>query len=166
MCSTLRRSRQLACCLSLIVLCALTAPTRLSAQGSSTATVTGTVIDQKGATVPGANVELRSLTTNDSRTQTTNDAGLFTFASVPPGGYKVTVTKDGFRTMAIGPLDVQVGKSLGLDVKLEIGTVSQTIEVQAGAAVELQTLDAAVGNVLERKMLENLPSMSRDATAL
>jgi hypothetical protein len=141
-------------------------PVVTHAQGSSTATVTGTVTDQKGASVPGAAIELINVATNESRTQTTNDTGYYTFVSVPPGTYKVVIKKDGFRTTTIGPVGVQVGKSATVDAQLEIGTITQTVEVQAGAQVELQTLDAAVGNVLERKMLDNIPSLARDATAL
>src|SRR6266852_6210218 len=107
-----------------------------------------------------------SMATNESRTQTTNDTGYYTFVSVPPGDYKVTIKKDGFRTTAIGPLGVQVGKVATVDAQLEIGTIAQMVEVQAGAAVELQTSDSSVGNVIERKMLDNLPSLARDATAL
>ncbi len=135
-------------------------------QGSSTATVTGTVTDQKGAAVPGASIELLNTATNESRTQTTGDTGYYTFVSVPPGTYKVSIKKVGFRTTTIGPVDVQVGKSLTADAKLEIGTISEVIEVQAGTQLELQTMDAAVGTVMDRKMLDNIPSMARDATAL
>lgn len=141
-------------------------PAIAHAQGSSTATVTGTVTDQKGASVPGAAIELVNVATNESRTQRTNDTGYFTFVSVPPGTYRVSIKKDGFRATTIGPLGVQVGKSATVDAQLEIGTMAQTIEVQAGAQMELQTLDSAVGNVLERKMLDNIPSLARDATAL
>lgn len=135
-------------------------------QGSSTATVTGTVTDQKGAAVPGAAVELVDTATSESRAQTTSDTGYYTFASVSPGIYKVLVKKSGFRTESIGPLDVQVGKSLTVDARLEIGTLAETVEVVAGAQAELQTQDAAVGNVIDRKMLDNIPSLARDATAL
>jgi hypothetical protein len=135
-------------------------------QSSSTANVTGTVTDQKGAAVPGASIELLNSATNESRTQTTNDTGYYTFVNVPPGTYKVVIKKSGFRTTTINPVSVQVGKMFTVDAKLELGTVAETIEVVAGAQVELQTQDASVGNVIERKMLDNIPSLGRDATAL
>ena len=135
-------------------------------QGSSTATVAGTVTDQKGAGVPSASVELINAATNATRTQTTSDMGYYTFASVPPGDYKVVIKKSGFRTTNVGPVAVQVGKGANVDAQLEIGTISQVVEVTAGAAVELQTQDSSVGNVLDRKMLDNIPSLARDATAL
>ena len=147
-----------------LILC-IASPTTLFSQSSSTASVAGTVTDQKGAAVPNATVELLDTATNGLRTQTTNDTGYYIFVSVPPGSYKVKIKKEGFRAATLG-VDVQVGKSLTADVRLEIGTMSQTVEVVAGAAVELQTQDASVGNVMERKALDNIPSLARDATAL
>ena len=151
----------LSCLFALACICS---PSALG-QAANMGSVAGTVTDQKGAAVPNASVELLNAGTNEIRTQTTNDTGYYTFVSVPPGSYKVTIKKDGFRSATMG-LDVQVGKSLTADVRLEIGTVSQTVEVTAGAQVELQTQDSSVGNVLQHKMLENIPSLARDATAL
>src|SRR5215472_4782341 len=148
-----------------VLLALILAPAVILAQSSSTATVSGTVTDPKGATVPSAAVELLDTATNESRSQATNDTGYYLFASVAPGSYKVVVKKDGFRTTAI-TVDVQVGKAATVDIRLEVGTVSQTVEVVAGAQVELQTQDASVGNVMEHKTLENIPSLARDATAL
>lgn len=136
------------------------------AHGQGSSTVTGTVTDQKDAAVPGASVELVDTATNASRTQTTNDTGYYTFVSVPPGDYKILIKKSGFRTASLGPLHASVGKSLTADAKLEIGTVTETVEVIAGAGVELQTLDASVGNVIGQDALDKLPSLSRDATAI
>jgi hypothetical protein len=148
----------------LFVLLCICSPSALG-QAANTGSVAGTVTDQKSAAVPNASVELVNTGTNDTRTQATNDAGYYTFVNVPPGLYKVTIKKDGFRSASI-VLDVQVGKSLTADMKLEIGTMSQVVEVTAGAQVELQTQDSSVGNVLDRKMLDNIPSLARDATAL
>jgi hypothetical protein len=61
---------------------------------------------------------------------------------------------------------VQVGKSATVDTQLEIGSMSQTVEVIAGAGVELQTMDSSVGNVLDRKVLDSMPTLARDATAI
>jgi len=119
-------------------------------QGSSTATVAGTVTDQKGGAVPNATVELLDTATNASRSQSTNETGYYTFVSVPPGSYKVVIKKDGFRTTNIGPVAVQVGKSATVDAQLEIGTMSQMVEVTGISGVVLQTLDSSVGNVLDR----------------
>ncbi len=153
--------------LLIIALCCLFAltPSALLSQGSSTATVTGTVTDQKGAAVPNADVELLNIATNESRKQMTNDTGYYTFVSVLPGQYKVTIKKSGFRTASVGPLDAQVGRAIAVDARLELGTVTEIVEVVA-SQVELQTSDSSVGNVMDRKVLDNVPSMARDATAL
>ncbi len=158
----MRNSRILFAVLIILVL----VPGIARGQGSSTATVAGTVTDQKGAAVPGAAVELINTATNETRTQTTSDTGYYTFVSVPPGNYKVVIKKAGFRTTNIGPLGVQVGKSSTVDARLELGTIAETIEVVAGAQAELQTMDASVGTVMNRVVLDNIPSLARDATAL
>lgn len=158
----MRNLRNLFAALLILVL----VPGLARGQGSATATVAGTVTDQKGSAVPSASVELINSATNESRNQITSDTGYYTFVGVPPGDYKVVIKKGGFRTTTIGPVSAQVGKSSTVDAHLELGTVSQTIEVVAGAGVELQTQDASVGNVMERKMLDNVPSLARDATAL
>jgi len=157
------RNRRIAFAVLLIL---VLVPGLARGQSSATATVAGTVTDQKGSAVPDASVELINSATNESRNQTTSDTGYYTFVGVPPGDYKVVIKKGGFRTTTIGPVSAQVGKSSTVDAHLELGTVSQTIEVVAGAGVELQTQDASVGNVMERKMLDNVPSLARDATAL
>src|SRR6266436_205574 len=158
----MRKIRILFTALLLVVL----VPGLAYGQSSSTANLTGTVTDQKGAAVPGASIELINSATNESRTQTTGDTGYYTFVNVPPGSYKVVIKKSGFRTTTINPIGLQVGKSFTVDAKLELGTVAETIEVVAGGQAELQTQDASVGNVIERKMLDNIPSLGRDATAL
>ncbi len=109
---------------------------------------------------------MKRTATNETRTQTTSDMGYYTFVSVPPGAYKITIKKQGFRATSIGPLSAQVGKSFTVDAQLELGTMSEVVEVTAGAGVELQTLDSSVGNVLDRKMLDTMPTLGRDATAL
>lgn len=157
--------REMRILFSVLLLVALV-PVLAHGQSSSTANVIGTVTDQRGAAVPGASIELINLATNETRAQATGDTGYYTFVNVPPGNYKVVIKKSGFRTTTISPVGLQVGKSFTVDAKLELGTVAETIEVVAGGQVELQTQDASVGNVIERKMLDNIPSLGRDATAL
>jgi hypothetical protein len=152
--------------LSALLLLVVLVPGVALGQSSSTATVTGTVTDQRGAAVPAASIELINTGTNESRTQTTSDTGSYTFASVSPGNYKVVIKKSGFRATTISPVGVQVGRSFTVDARLEIGTLSETIEVVAGAQLELQTQDASVGNVLDRQALDHIPTLARDATSL
>ena len=135
------------------------------AQAQTTASIAGKVTDRQGASVAGATVELIDPSTNQARTQETASDGHYLFPSVPPGLYKITVTKQGFRQSVISSLKVDVGKSHTADVALEIGEVSAVVEVTT-AGVELQKLDATVGNVIGGDALKLMPSLSRDATAL
>jgi hypothetical protein len=138
----------------------------LRAQTSTTSTITGVVSDSTGAVVPNAKVELTDLGTTEKLTTTTGSDGGYTFASVRPGNYRVTVTAKGFRQAVVSGLKVEVGKSSLINLVLEVGVVTETVEVTAGAVMELQTLNASVGNVLDATMLANMPSLSRDATSL
>lgn len=149
--------------LSLSFAALLFLPTQMAAQTAATGSVTGTVQDASGAVIPGAKVKLLQLATNQSRSQTTNEAGNYTFPSVPPGVYKLTVSVSGFQTAVVPSIQVQVAKSFNVDVTLQVGPVAQTVEVPAERGAELQTLDATVGNVLASELLLRLPSLQRNA---
>src|SRR4030095_11123655 len=102
-------------------------------QGASTATVTGTVTDPKGLTVPAAKIELVDTTTGVKNTVTTTDDGHYTFPAVPPGTYKIIVTGSRFRQAVVNNIKVDVGKAALVNVALELGQVTETVEVVAGA---------------------------------
>jgi hypothetical protein len=97
---------------------------------------------------------------------TTGSDGGYTFPSVRPGNYSITVSSKGFRQSVVSGVRVAIGKSALVNVILEVGGVTETVEVSAGTGVELQTLDASVGDVLDSNLLANMPTLSRDATAL
>ncbi len=134
--------------------------------GQSTGTVTGTVTDSSGAAVPGATVTLIDAATGSARTTTTNDTGAFAFPYVNPGTYSVKVSKQGFKTIVVSNQVVAVGRQLSVNPVLEIGSVSQTVEVSITVGAELQTMDATVGANLSGETLINLPNTSRDASTL
>jgi hypothetical protein len=138
----------------------------LSAQTSSTATVTGTVYDKSGAVVPNANVELLDTATGEKSSTTTGSVGEYAFPAIKPGNYKITVSGPGFQQSVVSGIKVEVGKSSLVNVTLQLGQMSQTVEVQAGTGNELQTLDASMGDVLDDNILRNMPTLNRDATSL
>src|SRR6266478_5837913 len=143
--------------LCLFALC----PASLHAQAASSTSIAGIVTDSSGAVVVGASVKLTDKATNTPRTNSTNDAGRYFFANVPPGEYEIAVSKSGFRiTKTI--VTASVGVPLTVDLKLELGSVSDTVEVTATNS-ELQTMNATVGNTISGDMLQNLPSIGRDA---
>jgi hypothetical protein len=150
-----------------VVVVALTfASVSVRAQSSVTSTVTGVVSDPAGGVVPGAKVELTDINTSEKLTATTGNDGSYTFPSMRPGNYRITVSAKGFRQAVVSGLRVEIGKSATVNLVLEMGAMTEVVEVTAGAAVELQTLNASVGDVLDANALANMPSLSRDATAL
>src|SRR5712664_1613176 len=144
--------------LCLFALC----PTSLHAQAASSTSISGVVSDSSGAIVAGAAVKLTEKATNASRTNNTNDTGRYFFANVPPGDYEIAVSKTGFRiTKTI--VTASVGVPLTVDLKLELGSVSETVEVTATNS-ELQTMNATVGNTITGASLDALPAIGGDVS--
>ena len=144
--------------LALVTLC----PASLHAQSASTGTVAGQVTDPSDAAVAGATVTLTDKATNTSRSSTTNDAGRYLFVDVTPAVYSITVNKTGFRVTKIAEQTVQVGVVSTINVKMELGSVAETVEVTT-SGTELQTLNATVGNTVSSDTLDSLPTIGRDS---
>jgi len=125
----------------------------------------GTVTDPSGAVVPDADLLLSNKGTNTQTVQKTNSAGQYTFPNIVPGDYEISVKKTGFRTTAAA-FHVDVTKSYTMDFKLELGQVSEMVQVEAGARVELQTTDATVGNVLSSSEIQRFPALTRQVNEL
>jgi hypothetical protein len=136
------------------------------AQTANTALIAGTVTDPGGAVVPDATVDLTNTATNDTKTVTTNSSGQYVFPNVAPGPYTLKIAKQGFATTSIANINVDVTKSYTYDVKLEISSGKEVIEVSSQAQAELQKTDAVVGNVVGGTMLTRLPTLGRDASEL
>src|SRR5437879_4149105 len=136
----------------------------VSAQ-TGTSNITGTVRDTTGAVVPGATVTAKNEATGVTNTQITTDSGLYAFSSLPVGAYTITVEKQGFKTLQRTNNRLEVGTPLAVDVALEVGQVSETVSVQAGAE-QLQTSNATIGNVVEQKAIEALPLNGRNPLTL
>src|SRR6266704_2563307 len=145
------------CCVFTLV------PAALYSQNVSSGTITGTVTDPSKAAVADATVTLTDTATNLPRTTTTNEVGRYVFANVPPGTYTLTINKAGFRAAKFTNQVVNVGVSLTLNVALEIGLVTQVVEVVATNA-ELQTMNATVGNTISGVALDSLPGLGRDVS--
>ncbi len=135
-------------------------------QATSSASVTGQVTDQQGAAIVGADVKLIDLATNTELSTTTNEAGRYVFVNVHSGTYNLTIGKAGFSTYRVNSQEVQVGTTVTINAKLEIGTTSTTIEVSANAGAELQTTSATVGNTITQNAIMNLPNLGRDVQSL
>src|SRR5579862_9128047 len=132
----------------------------VSLLGQTLGEISGTVVDPSGAGVPNSAVTLTNTSTNASRTEQTNEQGLYTFPSVPPGIYNVKVEHPGFKTTTSN-VEVQVQQSVRLNLTLQVGQVSESVEVSATAAL-LQAENATVGTVIETKSITELPLNGRE----
>jgi Carboxypeptidase regulatory-like domain/TonB dependent receptor len=134
-----------------------------TAKAQSVGSVTGTVTDSSGAAVPGASITLQDTRNGTSYSAKTAGDGTYRIEDLPPGpGYTLTVKKDGFQTFVLNSLYLPVATATTQDVRLELGTVAQTVEVTAEGSVTLNTTDAAIGNNLDMHAVESLPNELRD----
>jgi hypothetical protein len=146
----------------LVVLCVV--PTITKAQ--SFASITGTVTDSTGATVPGASITLLDTRTNSTYFGKTAGDGSYRIENVPPGpGYSMTIKKDGFQVFVLNSMYLPIATVTTQDVKLDLGTVSQKVEVTAEGSVTLNTTDTTIGNALDQHAIESLPNEFRDDPA-
>jgi len=151
--------------LALVLLLVVCVGSGLSAwaQSASTGTVAGEVNDQTGAVVQGATVTLTDVSTNNSRTDTTNAAGRYIFVDVTSGIYNIAISKAGFSTTKTEHVQVTVGSALTVNLSLQVGGASTVVEVTA-VGTELQTMNATVGNTVTSTAIDNLPSLGRDVS--
>ena len=122
--------------------------------------VSGHVTDASGALIPGASLTLTNVNTNATRNVLTTESGAYTFPSVPPGPYRLKTELPGFKTVLSERFELQVQQALRLDVVLQVGQVSETVEVAATADL-LQSETASIGAVIENKIITELPLNGR-----
>jgi len=129
------------------------------------AQLNGTVLDPNEAVIPGARVTLSSAETGFSREYTTGAQGEYSFPLVPPGVYQLEIEAPGFKTWVQPDILLAIGQSMTIDPRLELGAVSETVEVQAVAPV-LNTGNANVGSEVGTKQVEELPLNIRNVFGL
>ncbi len=127
---------------------------------SSAATLSGTVTDPSGAAIVNAAVKLVNTETNVSQATITNHSGVYVFPTLSPAHYDLMCSSPGFREYSVKGIVLHVQDNVTLNVKLEVGSTSDTITVSADAVL-LNTLDATVGAVVDRHIVENMPLNGR-----
>ena len=125
-------------------------------------TVSGTVTDPTDAHVAGAAVTALNVGTGVGTATTTNSAGVYVFASLPPGRYRVTAEHPGFRRAVVQNIDLAVGTQISVNIALELGQASESVEVRA-AATELNVSSATIGSAMESRRILDLPLVGRSA---
>ncbi|MFZ0478684.1 MAG: carboxypeptidase regulatory-like domain-containing protein [Terriglobales bacterium] len=127
-----------------------------------TGSIGGRVIDQSGAIVQGASVVVRNLATGVEQSAETNHAGLYQFPAVKPGNYSVAARLEGFRDVQ-ALVQVRVGNTALLDIKLQVGASADTIKV-LGTMPLLRPEESSASTVLDRSLIEELPLNGRKYT--
>src|SRR5204862_5104414 len=127
--------------------------------------ISGTVKDQSGAVLPGVEVTATQTETSISRMTVTNETGSYVLPNLPLGPYRLEATLPGFRTFVQNGIVLQVNASPLINPVLEVGQVSEQIEVQANAAL-VETRSAGVGQVVENSRILELPLNGRQVIEL
>ncbi|HTM48556.1 MAG TPA: TonB-dependent receptor, partial [Bryobacteraceae bacterium] len=133
-------------------------PGALMAQ-SSTGSMSGTVTDPNGAAVPGAQVVAINSASGIKAETRTSEAGLYVFARLPVGIYEIEVEKTGFKKINQSGIEIRIASRQELDLKLEVGDVQQTVQVNAEPPL-LETASSQRGQSLSPKFLSSLPFFS------
>ena len=150
--------------ISVLILCGILGVPSLRAQ-TGTTSLRGSVIDKSGAAVPDATVTLTETAQGLQRTAQTKGAGEYEFRSLPPGAYSLVVEKAGFRKYEQKQVELLVNNPATMNVTLEVGSATETIEVSAQAET-LNTTDASVGNAFNENQVKQLPMEGRNVPDL
>ena len=125
-----------------------------------TASISGQVEDASGAAIAGATVTVKTVETGAERTVTTDSAGAFRVLSLPLGAQEVTAEKMGFRPAVRTGIALEVGQEAVVNLRLEIGAVSQAVTVREDAPV-VNTTPSSVSGVVDERMVKDLPLNGR-----
>src|SRR3954468_17783743 len=143
-----------------LILVALAVTVSLRAQTQiTTGTIQGTVMDQAGAVVPGATVEVKNLETNLARTFTTDEDGRFVALQLPPGHYTVTISKQGFATIIQENFPLTVGQTVPLNLSMKVSQVAESVTINTIPTID--TIKSESSTTLDEKAVSNLPVLGR-----
>src|SRR5262249_39827879 len=128
---------------------------------STYGSIAGTVTDPSGGAIVGAQVTLTNLGTAEKRMQPTGSDGLYSFVNLFPGRYKIEVEKTGFKRVTRPEVVVEVNQSVRIDATLQVGDVTQVVEV-SGETPLLQSETTSLGQVVEQRKTNELPLNGRN----
>ena len=145
---------------SMIVLCSLWLAATPAVAQQTTGSITGRILDDQGASVPGVTVTGKSEATGFVRTDVTDGEGVFRLTALPVGTYDLTAELSGFSKIENKGIVVNVGQTLDLNLTLKLAAVSETISVRAETPL-IQTSSSSVGGIVDVSRLESLPLNGR-----
>ena len=140
-------------------------PTLCFAQTAETGALAGSILDPTGASVADATIEVTNAATGQSRTSLSQDNGRYTVALLPPGAYRVTVTKAGFKEKVEESVQIDVVGTTRLDITMDLGAVNEKITVEAQPTM-IDTDSSTLGRVVNQQALEGLPLVTRNYTQI
>src|SRR5258708_6800662 len=135
------------------------------AWSQSFTSLNGTVTDQSGGAVSVAIVEVLNIDTASKRSAVSDSAGMYSFNQMVPGRYKVTAKAAGFSAATIDNVDLVINTPSTIAIKLELGAVTETIAV-VSEAVQVNTVDASLGNAVTTQAIIELPFEARNPASL
>lgn len=147
--------------LLILLLCAR----ETAAQVGNLASLTGLVRDPSGALVPEARVVLVQIDTDVRQETTTTGGGRYQFARIPPGRYRIELTKAGFQAASVPEIAVTVNDAARVDIELHVGPASDTVTVGASAGL-LQTQSSESSTIVSGRDIRELPLNGRDFSRL
>src|SRR4029077_10311614 len=134
----------------------------LGARAQSTyGAIVGSVTDSSGAAITDANVTLTNVGTSEKRSQSSGSDGLFTFVNLFPGQYRIDVEKQGFKHYARTSVTVDVQQTTHIDATLQVGQVSETVEVTSEAPL-FQPETSSLGTIVDQRQANELPLNGRN----
>jgi Carboxypeptidase regulatory-like domain/TonB-dependent Receptor Plug Domain len=139
-----------------LILCTTTA---VIAQ-STDATVSGLVLDPSGRVIPDADIEILNESTGVLYSSKTNESGIYTLSILPPGQYRLQVSKNGFKSLIKPGIVLNVQSAVALNFTLPVGAASESITVEASSTL-INTIDASVSTVVDQQFVANTPLNGR-----
>ena len=138
---------------------------RLHGQAAPVAQLSGVIVDASGLPVPDAEVTITNTDTSLTRTVLSGPDGSYTFTNLPPGPYRLQVTKPGFASYSQSGIILQVSTNPRQNVTLKVGSITETIEVLGDAAM-VESRSTGIGQVIDERRVIDLPLNGRDVSQL
>src|SRR5690349_9620654 len=150
--------------LSVLLVCVAGSAWLLNAQGT-TGQITGLVTDATGAVVPKAEIVVVNEATGIRRNAVSNELGYYTVSLLPPGSYRISVRKEGFRPVDRAGITLEVDQVARIDFSMQVGALSERVEVTANAS-RVDTQTSTLKEVVDQRRIQELPLNGRDANQL
>ncbi|HKO19790.1 MAG TPA: carboxypeptidase-like regulatory domain-containing protein, partial [Acidobacteriaceae bacterium] len=160
------RGRETVLSLAVILLAFVSPALRCGAQDMSTGSLNVTVTDSTGAIIPGAQLVLKDLDTNDIHTVTTKDNGAIVIPFLNPAVYSLTVSKEGFATSQYSKVTITTNQVTNLAVALKVGATTETVNVTSDRSPILDASSNTLSTTLDMKQVQDLPTVGRSVSAL